>query len=151
LESLEDRSLLSFGTSGTVTTPSGPTGNAGANAGLIRPDGKIVAAGQVSISSSDTDFAVPRYNPDGSLDTSFNGTGTATVALTKYYDLLHDVALQSDNKVILGGQARRYLKGTEVHTDFALARFNANGTLDKTFNKTGKVITIFADQSNSSA
>src|SRR5262249_50043457 len=111
----------------------------------------IVAAGEVSINSSDSDFGVARYNPDGSLDTTFNQTGKATVAMSQSIDRLHDVALQPDNKVILAGQARRYYHGTEIHTDFALARFKPDGPLDNAFNKTGKVTTKFADLSSSSA
>src|SRR5262245_8571748 len=58
LEPLEDRCLLSFGTGGMVTTPIGPSGAAEATAGLVRPDGKIIAAGEVFLATQDSDFGV---------------------------------------------------------------------------------------------
>ena len=48
---------------------------------IVQQDGKIVAAGQTSSSTSPTQLALARYNPDGSLDTSFDGDGKLLVVV----------------------------------------------------------------------
>jgi len=62
----------SFGNNGIVTTDI-PDTTPGVMAIAVQTDGKIVAVG-ASNKSSITDFAIVRYNPDGSLDETF-GTG----------------------------------------------------------------------------
>src|SRR5581483_1945492 len=81
LELLEDRRLLSAGAldptfdgDGTVRTDFGYNLDA-AFAVAVQPDGKVVAAGKRGTASGPTDFAVARYNADGSLDTTFDGDG----------------------------------------------------------------------------
>ena len=69
----------SFGTGGIVTTVFGPSYDY-TNALVRQPDGKLVAAG-ASDNGSNEDFALARYNPDGSLDTSFGTGGTMTTAI----------------------------------------------------------------------
>src|SRR5438067_512338 len=83
LEILEDRIVPSagqldptFGVGGIVTTAIG-SGNDEANALAIDGNGKIVAAG-FSFNGSNDDFALTRYNSDGSLDTSFGSDGKVT-------------------------------------------------------------------------
>ena len=120
---------LSFGTGGKVITFIG-TGGVSDNphSVAIQSDGKIVVVGD-SWNGSNQDFAVVRYNPNGSLDTTFNGTGKV---LTDFGggDIAYTVAIGSDGKIVVGGHATGGL---------ALARYNSNGTLDTTFNGTGKV------------
>ena len=101
----------------------------------LQGNGKIVVAGSAVIAGS-VDFAVVRYNADGSLDTTFNGTGKVTTPVGSSSDYATDVVLQSDGKIVLTGVA---FNGS--NDDIALARYNANGSLDTTFNGTGKVIT----------
>ncbi|HET6771374.1 MAG TPA: delta-60 repeat domain-containing protein [Actinomycetota bacterium] len=104
----------------------------------IRADGKIVAAGQARVSGSD-DFALARYNTDGSLDTTFGGDGKVTTDFAGGSDLAHGVAIQADGKIVAAGEA--LVSGT---LDFALARYNTDGSLDTTFDGDGKVTTDFA-------
>ncbi len=66
---------LSFGSGGKVITPIGSSIDYAYSA-AIQSDGKIVAAG--GSQSGNFDFAVVRYNADGTLDTSFGGTGKVT-------------------------------------------------------------------------
>ena len=79
--------------------------------------------------SYDWDFAVVRYNPDGSLDTSFGGTGIVGTPVGTGYDVATSVAIQADGKIVVAGNG------------FAVVRYNTDGTLDTSFNGTGKVIT----------
>ncbi len=125
-----------FGTGEKVTTNL-DSGN-GAQywyAATLQPDGKILTAGGGKGSAS-ADFAVARYNTNGTLDTSFNTSGRA-LANFGGDDTAVSIALQSDGKIVLAGT------GASVPgaADFGVARFNANGTLDTTFDGDGKVLT----------
>ena len=103
----------------------------------IQTDGKILLGG---ISSNDTtsSFALIRYNPNGSLDTSFSGDGIVTTDFDGYSSG-SSVTIQADGKILLGGWCHN-LNGND---DFALARYNTNGTLDASFGVGGKVTTDF--------
>ncbi|MEO8687201.1 MAG: hypothetical protein ABI611_03150 [Solirubrobacteraceae bacterium] len=93
----------------------------------IQPDGKIVVAGQ-----TDVGFAIARYNPNGTLDTSFSGDGKQTTALGTQ-SIATGVAVQPDSRIVVGGYAF-----TGSDHDFALARYNPDGSLDTTFSGDGK-------------
>jgi uncharacterized delta-60 repeat protein len=110
----------------------------GATAVALQGDGKIVAVGGVHFDPNGTssqDFALARYNPDGSLDPSFSGDGKQTTDFGGNGDQATAVALQGDGKIVAVGLAR--------FTDFALARYNANGSLDASFSGDGKQTTNF--------
>ena len=122
-----------FNRTGKVTTTIG--GAAGANSVAMQRDGKIVLAGY-STDASKQDFALTRYNADGTLDTSFNNTGKVTCAVGTDKDQARSVAVQSDGKIVVAGHS-----STDRKCKFALVRYNTDGTLDTTFNSTGKVTT----------
>jgi uncharacterized delta-60 repeat protein len=124
----------SFNGTGKVTTPIG-SGNDEAMALVLQPDGKLVVAGR-SDNGSQHVFALARYNPNGSLDTTFNGTGKVTTAIGSAEDEAYGLALQPDGKLVVAGHSR-----TPSQTLFAVARYNPNGSLDTSFNGTGKVTT----------
>ncbi|MER6352930.1 delta-60 repeat domain-containing protein, partial [Streptomyces sp. NPDC001634] len=127
-----------FGTGGKVTTNFG--GGDGARAVAVQTDGKIVVAGFSNTGISN--FAVARYNTDGSLDPTFNGTGAVTTDFGGE-DLALGVALQADGKIVAVGFTSVF--GSD---DFALARYNTDGSLDSTFGTGGKVITDFGTGGN---
>lgn len=97
----------------------------------IQVDGKILAAG-----ADNGDFVIVRYNPlDGSLDTTFDGDGIAYVDVSGGgYDSANSIGLQPDGKIVVAG----YADG-----DMGFARLNTNGSLDTTFNGTGKKVVSF--------
>ena len=122
---------MTFGGDGRITTNFGPSYDQ-ASGVVIQPDGKIVAGG-----FSNDRFAVARYNQNGTLDSTFSGDGKATTTFTKGA-LGLAVALQPDDKIVVAGFNR-----LSLNTRFALARYNANGTLDTTFGGDGRVTTNF--------
>jgi len=155
LEALEDRCVPAtaadwldptFGTAGVVTTPalSWSYGNAPSIHVAVRADGKVLATGNVS-----GDFAVVRYNGDGTLDTSFGGDGIVNTDFNGLFDRADGVAVV-DNKTVVVGLATRVAQGSS-YTDIALARYNDDGSLDTTFGNGGKVTTSFGNKVNSSA
>lgn len=122
-----------FGVSGKTTTPIG-AGNDAVNALKIQPDDKIVVAGS-SHNGSNDDFAVVRYNPDGSLDNSFSFDGKQTTQIGAGNDVGNAIAIQA-GKIVVSGSA--VVGG---NNDFAVARYNDNGSLDTTFDTDGKATT----------
>jgi uncharacterized delta-60 repeat protein len=127
----------SFGTGGKVETPAPSGTDAAANAVLIQPDGKIVVGGHTSTSGSDFHFAVLRYNTNGSLDGSFGSGGEVFDNFGGSFSLedVRGLALQADGKIVAAGSVKDSVTDREA---LALARYDPNGSLDKTFNGTGR-------------
>ena len=123
---------IPYNGTGKVTTAIGSSNDI-CNSIAIQSDGKIVAGGY-SDNGTNNDFAVVRYNTNGSLDTTFNGTGKVTTAIGISGDGCYSIAIQSDGKIVAGGYS---YNGT--NNDFAVVRYNTNGSLDTTFN--GGIIT----------
>ncbi|MBY4677661.1 DUF4347 domain-containing protein [Marinobacterium arenosum] len=109
----------------------------------VQSDGKILVGGVADNGSDDSDFALVRYNSDGSLDSTFDGDGKVTTDFGPGYEQGWGVTVQSDGKILLAGTA--YNGSTD---DFALARYNSDGTLDTTFDGDGKLTTDFASTSD---
>jgi uncharacterized delta-60 repeat protein len=126
-----------FGTDGKVTTDFGSQDSAGSVA--IQADGKIVVTGVSIQPGTGYDFALARYNTDGSLDTTFDGDGKVTTDFGFSYDYGMDLAIQADGKIVVTGWSIQ--PGTGY--DFALTRYNSDGSLDTTFDGDGKVTTDF--------
>ena len=124
----------SFRSGGTVTTDFAGHVDIGYPMAL-QPDGKILVAGESGLEGNPK-FALARYNPDGSLDPTFGGDGRITTDFTGGEDVAYGLAVQLDGKIVAAGTAGGYAK-------FALARYNADGSLDATFGGDGKVTTDF--------
>ncbi len=123
-----------FGTGGTVMTDFDLNDESG-NSVVVQSDGKIVVAGYSSDENS-SDFAVVRYTASGALDTTFGVEGKVTTDFYGSWDEGYSVALQSDGKIVVAGACEN---GSDW--EFALARYNIDGTLDPTFGTGGKVTT----------
>jgi len=110
-----------------------------ATALVLHPNGKISVAGRsCDASGANCNFAVARFKSTGALDRTFSGDGKLTTNFGAD-DLCWGAALQADGKLVVVGE--RYVSGTS--DKIALARYNANGTLDTTFSGDGKQVTAF--------
>jgi uncharacterized delta-60 repeat protein len=139
----------SFGASGKVTTDF--FGNAdGATAVAVQGDGKIVVAGEAYISGYSNDFALARYCPGGRLDDgancggpAFGAAGKATTDFFSNWESLSALLLLTDEKILVGGTASREVAGGGWDEDFALARYQPDGSLDSRFSADGQEMLDF--------
>src|SRR5437773_151193 len=149
----EDFAVARYNTDGTLDRTFGARGKvrtdfpgmaAVPSSVVIQPDGKIVVAGGAfPLFTFAGDFKVVRYNPNGSLDTSFGSGGIVTTFFPQG-SYAFAVALQPDGKIIAAGtHFVDFNPGDMSDTDFALARYNPDGSLDSTFGNGGTVTTDF--------
>ena len=136
-----------FGAGGKVTTDllGGTADEEVADAIAIQSDGKIIVVGYTGIfgrparsTGNRFDFALVRYNADGSLDSSFGSGGKVTAGVV---GRAFAVALQRDGKIVVAGDA-------PLTQDFALARYNTDGSLDSSFGIGGQLTTDIAGTAN---
>lgn len=113
------------------------SGSSNGRAIAIQPDGKIVAVGSGVFDNRRNGFAVARFYPDGTLDESFDGDGLVGTNVLDYA-FASTVVIQSDGKIVVGGYAAT---NSTSFADFALVRYNPNGSLDTTFDGDGRVTT----------
>lgn len=124
-----------FDTDGKVVTSLGEN-NDGANSIAIQEDGKIIIAGNGIVNDINDDFVLVRYNTNGSLDVSLDTDGIVTTEIGASTDIANSLVVQNDGKIVLAGSSNN-----GSNDDFAVVRFNANGSLDNTFDTDGIVTT----------
>jgi uncharacterized delta-60 repeat protein len=107
-----------------------------ASAVAVQGDGKIVVAGA---GFDGGQFAVLRYNSDGTPDLTFAGDGSVTTNFTVKDDFADGIALQADGKIVVVGE----VGSGGLNPKFGIARYDTNGTLDGTFSGNGLAITDF--------
>lgn len=124
-----------FGSGGVAVT-SLVSGNDFARGMAIQEDGKVIAVGEAAVGSK-RNFAVARYRADGTLDPSFNGTGTLTLPLGIRSDYAFAAVVQNDRKIVVAGWSQADVSGSRI----ALVRLRSNGTRDSSFGNQGVVLT----------
>jgi uncharacterized delta-60 repeat protein len=105
----------------------------------LQPDGKILVAGFAFI-ESDNNLAVARYNPDGSLDPAFGGVGWVSADFYGNFDMGYALGLQADGKIVAAGVSTPDVGDSDI----AVARFNSDGSLDGSFGTEGRLLTDFS-------
>ena len=100
--------------------------------------GRLLIAGASTLLDGTRDFGLARFNSNGTLDTTFATGGIASLSFGNAEDFANDFQIQQDGKIVVVGSAR-----SGSNRDFALARFNSDGTLDTTFGSGGTVLTDF--------
>lgn len=137
-----------FGDNGLVFTDfdaNAPT--EGALAAAIQPDGKVVAAGFISLLNPGPGFfALARYNTDGSLDTTFGSGGKVLTAVVQHINEARAIAIGPDGKIVVAG----YYFGGNQNFQALLVRYNPDGSLDSSFGS-GGTVTDFRGFSSGSA
>jgi uncharacterized delta-60 repeat protein len=119
-------SILRMNSDGTLDTgfdPGSGTTNGSVNSVSLQADGKIVAGGQFTLFNGTYESCITRLNTDGTLDGTFN-------PVTGSNWIINTLNIQTDDKIIIGGTFTKYNDVTRNR----IARLNADGTLDLTFN-----------------
>ncbi|WP_166437071.1 T9SS type A sorting domain-containing protein [Niastella caeni] len=131
----------SFGTGGIATFDISSGSADAAHSLAVQPDGKLIVAGTTVRTVNNKDVVVIRLTTAGALDPSF---GTGGIAIENYDGVNSDddcrsVALQSDGKIVIGGNVDAFPNTTGLKPiGLMLMRFTANGALDPSFNGDGK-------------
>lgn len=131
----------SFGINGKVMITFGSAVNI-ANAIALQKDGKILIAGRTRLNNFTDGFGLARLNSNGTLDVSFDGDGKVVTDFGLNDQTVNALAIQPDGKIIAAGNASNYATGR----NFIVARYNANGSLDATFDNDGWIMTDFGSQ-----
>ncbi len=120
-----------FGTDGIAISSMTQDGNS--RAIIVQNNGQIVT---LANNYDDSNFAVERFNADGTTDTTF---GTGGIAFTNIGDEAYakDIAMQADGKIVVVGYT---YDSSDGYDKVAIARYNTDGTLDTTFNTTGMIV-----------
>jgi uncharacterized delta-60 repeat protein len=130
-----------FGGGGKVTTDLKRSTDI-ANAVAVQADGKLVVVGETyrNNDSSAEDFAVARFNTDGTLDTTFGARGKVRTDFPGLAAVASSVVIQPDGKIVVAGGAFPLFT---FAGDFKVVRYNSNGSLDTSFGSGGIVTTFF--------
>lgn len=126
-----------FGGDGTVDAPA----NGGAFSVAVQPDGRIVVGGAFDFFR----FEVARFTPRGRLDPTFSGDGVVTTDVGGSEQVVIAVMVQPNGKIVAVGHAGPHETGESDLWRFVLTRYRANGVLDTTFGRDGRVVTRFKD------
>src|SRR5688572_2230631 len=131
-----------FGDGGIVTAADF---RSAAGVAVLR-NGKIIVGGSIRTGEG-SDFALLRYESDGSPDESFGDEGVAILDLGAN-DQLVSLAIQRNGKIVIAGD---FAAPSEEGTDFVVARFDAGGALDASFGDGGLVTTGFNEFEDTAA
>jgi len=104
---------------------------------VIQSDGKIVTGGSSFNQSPNDKWVLTRYNPNGTVDTTFGIDGIVTTVMLPEWSTVRSIALLADGRIVAGG----YTAINSSNFDFAVARYNPDGSPDTSFDGDGKVIT----------
>lgn len=148
-KSNDDVALVRYLANGTLDPAFGTGGKVKINLGssfdqivnmALQPDGKIVATVYTGTANA---FTLIRLTTTGSLDPSFGTAGKATFTLPIGSGGGYSLALLADGKILVGGSSDTtpgIVFGPPPGAEFALVRFNADGSIDSTFGSGGLVV-----------
>jgi len=106
----------------------------------VQPDNKVIIGGKFDRINNASRYCLARLNEDGSLDDSFQVSTSGANRFNQIYEI-HNLALQSDGKIIVSG-AFSYTVNGEAKQDFA--RLNADGSIDPSYNLRAKIFNFSA-------
>ena len=124
-----------FNGTGKIDIAVAPNRHDSASSVQVLANGKIVIGGSSASSGANADFSVVRLNADGTLDTGFSSDGKVSLPVGQQNDFGYSVTVQSDGKTLMAGASY-----TAAGANFSVIRLNLDGSLDTSFNGTGKVI-----------
>ena len=110
----------------------------------VQADGKSVMIGTIG-SAPNESFGLTRYNADGSLDTTFGSNGVVTTSFGSTDDVPSAVSVLPGGQILVAGTATTYASGNPAGSQFALAEYNPDGSVDMSFGGgTGQLLLGFS-------
>lgn len=128
----------SFGDKGRVFTDFSQDNDHG-DVVLLQADEKIIVAGTTTPDGFESDFALARYLPNGTLDSTFGINGKVIQPIGAFSEAVFDAFLQPDGKIVVAGNVYDF----SFDADYAIARYLPDGTLDYSFGDKGIVVFDF--------
>ncbi len=128
----------SYGQGGAAICDFGPGINHYLCAAALQSDGSMIVVGDAGYVISKSTFAIARFTPNGSLDSSFGTSGKSMPDLGFGSEYARDVTLQPDKKILIAGT---------TDSDVMLVRMEADGSLDSSFGNNGRAVTDFGPNS----
>jgi len=117
------------------------------NALALQSDGKLLVAGETRNAMGGIDeFVVARFNPDGTVDSSFGIAGVVATSFGPIRSSADAILLQPDGQILVSGVL--VLGGARTPLRTVLARYNPDGSLDKSFGDGGTVVVIAIGDAN---
>lgn len=108
----------------------------------LQKDGKIIVVGEKS-DGNNSNFFIARYNTNGSKDFTFAKDGELTIDISGDNDRANSVAIQTDGKIVVGGEAI-----LNNNSDMVIVRLHADGTLDKSFSDDGILLINYLENTH---
>jgi len=136
---------ITYGIGGKVTNNLGE--NAQAYDSVLQADGKLIVVGDTYSIAPGSSFLISRYLTDGSLDTTFNGSGYTSL-LARDHAMASGVAVQSDGKIVVVGTAMAPGGTGSNSSDMMVVRLNADGSLDTSFGDSGIQVVVLPYSQN---
>lgn len=123
------------------------------NSSILQPDDKIIVVGAVKNTQApfQQDFAVARFNADGTLDNTFGTNGLVVTDMGSDDEIASAVALQGNGKIVVIGNRDTTFSGVFTTSNYEIIRYNTNGSIDNTFGTNGKIIGVSVDYISSTA
>jgi uncharacterized delta-60 repeat protein len=101
----------------------------------VLSDGRILLAGRAQNAAGNADLALAGFRPNGGWDVTFGTAGKVITDVAGSYDSINDLIVLPTGKLLVGGVAMM----PAGNTDMLLARYHANGSLDRSFSRGGLV------------
>lgn len=124
-----------FGTNGISTLDFAGNNDFITTRPVILADGRILVAGYSLSATTGYDFAVARFNTDGSPDMSFGANGRATIDFNQGRDTAYSMAVANDGKILLAGTVQ---SPATQKLEVAFSRLMPDGSLDASFGVAGR-------------
>ena len=103
IKDVESTFIARFNPDGTLDNNFGNNGitvtegyGFGENSMVLQPNGQIIVAGRAQSNQQSLNFAIMRYNEDGSVDNIFGGDGLVTTDFFGGHESIRSVAIQKD-------------------------------------------------------
>jgi uncharacterized delta-60 repeat protein len=131
-----------YNSDGTLLSPRSTVPGGTGRFAAVQSDGKIVTADYVEGSNGSSTLLLIRYNVNGTLDRTFNGTGIATTPNVASFRVTN-ITVSPDNKIVVAGAGPVVTSSNDSKT--LLIKYNTNGTVDNSFGTNGIVNTGLRD------